>query len=66
VEWNVDVKGLHLHARAAVDAAEVRPTSSPATLALWPGWADYWDGPTIVSGDATGQGFAYQGHYCAP
>jgi predicted secreted hydrolase len=65
VEWNVDVKGLHLQVRAAVDSAEVRPTSSPATLALWPGWADYWDGPTTVTGDATGQGFVDQGHYCA-
>jgi predicted secreted hydrolase len=65
VEWDVRVKGLRLHVRALLDANEVRTPEMPQNYALWPGWPLLWDGPTVISGDATGRGWNDLGHYCA-
>ena len=64
VEWDVRVRSMHLHARAALDDSEVRATGHPETYAMWPEWPDYWSGPSIVSGDAPGVGWIENGRYC--
>jgi len=46
---NVTIKGEHLHIAAALDQVEYRPTRTPLFLALWPGWAVFWDGPTNLT-----------------
>jgi len=65
VSWDINVKGLRLHADAALDAAELRPTRHPEVLALWRTYSvPYWDGETSISGDATGRGWANETNYC--
>jgi predicted secreted hydrolase len=64
VDWDVVVRGIHLHARADLDATEMRSLKSPAAYATWPGWPLIWDGPTTISGDETGHGWNDLGHYC--
>jgi predicted secreted hydrolase len=65
VEWDANIKGIHLHARASVDAAEMRPFRHPEVIALFPSYAKpYWDGETIVSGDGSGRGWIDITHYC--
>jgi predicted secreted hydrolase len=64
VEWDVQIPGLRFHARAALDTTELRGTRWPAVYALWPTWPLFWNGPAVVSGDATGRGWFDLGHYC--
>ena len=64
VEWDVDVKGLHLHVRPSLEHAELRATRWPEMYALWPEWPAYWTGETRISGDATGRGWLEDGGYC--
>jgi predicted secreted hydrolase len=64
VEWNVTVKGLRLHARAALNSTELRAAGSPLSLALWPEFPALWDGPMVVRGDARGVGWNDLGHPC--
>ena len=63
VEWDVEVKGERLHARAAVKSTEIQ-TTDLKVLALWPEWPRIWDGPTVVTGDARGRGWLDMTHYC--
>ncbi len=65
VEWDVEVQGLRLHASARIDGAEVRAVRWPQAHLFWPEWPLYWDGPAVVSGDATGRGWLDLGRYCA-
>lgn len=54
VEWDVDVLGERLHLRPSLDSTEVRAINDPAAFTLWP---VYWDGETVISGDASGRGW---------
>ncbi|MFL5909480.1 MAG: lipocalin family protein [Gaiellaceae bacterium] len=65
VEWDVRVKGMHLHARAELDGSEARATGHPEIYATWPEWANVWSGPTVVSGDASGVGWLENSRYCS-
>lgn len=56
--------GLRLRIGPALDSTELRALRTPAVYALWPGWPLTWDGETVVSGDAAGQGWLDLGHYC--
>jgi predicted secreted hydrolase len=64
VGWNITIKGQRFRVAAPVVSDELRPERTPAFLLTWPGWADYWDGPTTITGDASGQGWYDAGHYC--
>ena len=64
VEWDVTVKGLKLQVTPYVDEAEMRTTSSPLSLALFPEFPAIWDGATRVRGDAKGVGWNDLGHPC--
>jgi predicted secreted hydrolase len=65
VEFDVRVKGMRLHVRPALDQSEVRATQHPEMYATWPEWPDYWSGPSIVSGDASGVGWIENARYCS-
>jgi predicted secreted hydrolase len=65
VEYDVMVQGLRLHVRPPLEQAEVRATRWPLMYALWPAWPVYWDGETIISGDATGRGWLDLIRYCS-
>jgi predicted secreted hydrolase len=62
--YDVDVAGVRLHVRAALPNSEVRATRWPEMYGLWPAWPDYWDGATVVTGDANGVGWLDLGGYC--
>lgn len=64
VEYDVRVPGLRLHVRPALEGTEIRALAWPVIYALWPAWPVYWDGPTVVSGGASGQGWMDLSHYC--
>jgi predicted secreted hydrolase len=64
VEYDITVEGLHLHARPSLQQAEVRATRWPLLFALWPAWPVYWDGETIIDGDATGRGWMDLNRFC--
>ena len=65
VEYDVQVAGMRLHVRPALEGTEIRALRWPSVYALWPAWPVYWDGPTVVSGDARGEGWMDLSHYCS-
>jgi predicted secreted hydrolase len=64
VELSVTVNAEHFTIRPTVRDAELRATGSPAELALWPENPVYWDGETVIGGDATGRGWLDLAKYC--
>jgi virginiamycin B lyase len=69
VDWNVRVRTgtgwLDLHTDAKVDSAELRATGHPEAYVVAANYTGYWDGPTSVGGDASGEGWLDTGHYCS-
>jgi predicted secreted hydrolase len=65
VAYDVRVRGERFQISAALDQTEIRSIHAPLRYLTWPNFATYWDGPTVVSGDAAGRGWTDLGHYCA-
>jgi predicted secreted hydrolase len=68
IAFDVVVKGRHLEVTPSLIDAEFRSTGgaffAPAVNALWAEDATFWDGPTEISGDATGVGWLDLIRYC--
>jgi predicted secreted hydrolase len=63
VDLEVTVGAEHFRIRPALRNTELRATGPE--LAVWPENPVYWDGETVVSGDAVGRGWLDLAKYCA-
>jgi predicted secreted hydrolase len=65
VDYDLDVRGLHLHIHPVIQAQELRATRWPQLYAVGISSPPvYWDGEVTVTGDATGRGYLDMARFC--
>jgi predicted secreted hydrolase len=64
VEYDVRVKNRHFRVKPSYRAAEIPGYANPLENLLWTEDPTFWDGPTMVTGDATGPGWLGLVKYC--